>query len=158
MERLKTIKRVFPKLLAFNSKPTATTFPELLDATIWIRFFIAVVYGVNMGYIRGYQGGVGVLFGANLITFVPFIYLSNYLRADLESYNSLIFAGVGQSLALFLLVWIYFFTKANEGDELKLAMALLSGGGGDAGGVEGVVDGQEEEMVASEPGQPQSEF
>lgn len=48
-----------------------------------------------------------------------------YLGVDSESYgNKYMFAGVPNSVALLLLIWIYFYTLDHADDEKKLASAL----------------------------------
>jgi len=116
------------KLIAINSKPTQETFPELPDVIIWFRFVLAVAYGVFLGLQETHRsGGANVIFGLNFITFVPFIYCSTYLGVDQASYkSSILFAGVLNSLALMLLIWIYIYTANHESDVAALASILSS--------------------------------
>ena len=116
-----SVKEYLRKLVAFGSKPNATTFPELPDVAVWLRSFLAIAYA---WHLRGKTGGAGFLLGVNLITFLPFIYFSTFLGVDADSYENLTFAGVPNCLALFLLVWIYFYTLDNENDEAKMVGML----------------------------------
>lgn len=116
-----SVKELFKKLVAFGSKPNATTFPELLDMVIWLRGFLAIAYAMHL---RGKTSGATLLFGLNVITFLPFIYCSTFLGVDSDSYENLTFAGVPNCLALFLLVWIYFYTLDNTDEEARLAGML----------------------------------
>jgi hypothetical protein len=115
------------KSVSFNSKPTIETFPELPNIVIWVRCILAIFYGVWLGVGSVSRGGAGVMFGLNFITFLPIVYCSTYLRADQDSYGTKIFfGGVANSLALMLLIWVYFYTVEHADDELKLADALVA--------------------------------
>mmetsp|Transcript_25784 Transcript_25784/g.39610 ORF Transcript_25784/g.39610 Transcript_25784/m.39610 type:complete len:158 (-) Transcript_25784:79-552(-) len=114
---------LFNKLAAWNSKPTYATFPELQDVIIWLRMFLAIFYGLHLGFSQT-KGGVGVLFGLNVVTFLPVLYCNTYLAADTESYPNLTFAGVPNALALLLLIWIYLYTSEYADDESQLASAF----------------------------------
>ena len=116
-----SVKDFLKKLVAFGSKPNATTFPELPDVALWLRSFLAIAYA---WHLRGRTGGAGFLFGLNVITFLPFIYFSTFLGVDSDSYENLTFAGVPNCLALFLLIWIYFYTLDNTNEEAKLVGML----------------------------------
>ena len=55
------------------------------------------------------------------------MFTRKFLGADVESYGGKVyFSGVINSLALLLLIWIYFNTVSHEDDEAKLASALAS--------------------------------
>uniref|UniRef100_A0A7S4M719 Uncharacterized protein n=1 Tax=Odontella aurita TaxID=265563 RepID=A0A7S4M719_9STRA len=116
--------RKFNKLFAMGSKPNSSTFPELPDMVILLRMCLAFFYGISLGF-RDRGGGVGVIFGLNLITFIPIIYLTQFLDADTDSYKSINFAGVPNALALMILVWLYFFTLAHEEEENALRSAVV---------------------------------
>lgn len=106
-----SVKESFKKLIAFGSKPNATTFPQLLDIVIWSRVFLAIAYAI---ILRGKTGVASCLMGLNLITFLPFMFCTTFLGVDSDSYENLTFASVPNCLALFFLVWIYLFTLDNE--------------------------------------------
>jgi hypothetical protein len=113
------------KLFAFQSKPTASTFPELPDIIIWIRIVLGAAYGVNLG-LKDEVGGVVLVFGLNLITFLPIVFMSTFLNVQIDTYKqSVNFAGVANALAVMLLVWMIIFTKQHGGEEAVLAAALV---------------------------------
>jgi hypothetical protein len=113
-----TFLTTLKKLFAFGSKPNATTFPELLNVVIWMRCILAIFYGIHLS--RGSVGGLGMLYGLNVIAFCPVMY-TILLGADMDSYDNMIFAGVPNALGLLLLVWIYCYTADNESEEAALA-------------------------------------
>lgn len=127
------------KLIAMGSKPNSATFPELPDMVVLIRMTLALVYGISLG-LRDSNTGVGVVFGLNLITFIPIIYLTQFLDADTDSYKSINFAGVPNALALMLLVWLYFFTAAHGEEENALRSAVVVVVKSVVEGDQGVVD------------------
>ena len=57
------------KFFAINSKPTSATFPELPDMIMWLRMGLGLAYGLSLG-MRDSVGGVGIIFGLNVIIFV----------------------------------------------------------------------------------------
>lgn len=113
-----TLTQTLKKLFAFGSKPNASTFPELQNVVVWMRCLMAIAYGVYLS--RGTAGGVGMLYGLNVIAFVPVMY-TILLGADADSYDNLTFAGVPNALALMLLAWIYCYTLDNASEEEALA-------------------------------------
>lgn len=116
------------KFLAINSKPTKDTFPELPDVIVWFRFALAVGYGTFLGLNDTHRsGGANVIFGLNFVAFLPILYCSTYLGANQESYdNKLLFAGVINSVALMLLIWVYLYTSNHESDLAAMASILSS--------------------------------
>jgi hypothetical protein len=83
------------KIFAVNSKPTATTFPELPDYIVWARFILAVGYGIWLGTSGQSRGGAGLMFGLNFVVFLPMLYCTTFLGADSESYGTkILFSGV----------------------------------------------------------------
>ena len=63
----------------------------------------------------------------NLITFIPMAYCNFYLRTPKGQFESkILFAGLLNALALCLLVWIYFYTAANQNEEVRFASLLMS--------------------------------
>jgi hypothetical protein len=116
---------VLKKFFAINSKPTEETFPELPSALIWMRCFIALVYGAVLG-TRNVRGGLMVLNSINLLCFLPIMYCRFFLGTGAEEFRmALLFSGILPSVALFLLVWIYFYTEHHELAAEKLATMLL---------------------------------
>ena len=84
---------------------------------------IGLAYGVSLGYRESsddqtLKGTIGLIFGLNVIAFLPIIYLNLYLNANIESYKGLNFVGVQNALALMMLVWIIFFTMIHEEEEI----------------------------------------
>lgn len=114
------------KCLAFNSKPTKETFPELPDVILWLRFILALAYGVWLGFNpMNRAGAANLMFGMNIITFFPVVYCSLFLGADQVSYDNKIFStGVLSSLALMLLIWTYMYTLQHESDTHALMTIL----------------------------------
>ncbi|KAL7544000.1 hypothetical protein ACHAXR_013429 [Thalassiosira sp. AJA248-18] len=124
--------------LSFRSKPDATTVPELPAITTWARFLLGASCGISLGLRNEKRGLAGVLFGLNVVTFLPMFWFNSYLDANIESYKSLNFAGVAPAFALMLLVWISFFTLENEHAESNLgkvladaAISVVTAGGGE---------------------------
>eukprot|EP00540_Astrosyne_radiata_P018963 CAMPEP_0116867914 /NCGR_PEP_ID=MMETSP0418-20121206/26888_1 /TAXON_ID=1158023 /ORGANISM="Astrosyne radiata, Strain 13vi08-1A" /LENGTH=155 /DNA_ID=CAMNT_0004503791 /DNA_START=75 /DNA_END=542 /DNA_ORIENTATION=- len=109
--------------------PNVDTFPELPDAVIWFRFVLAIVYGLHLG-LSATRGAANLIFGLNVITFIPILYCQLILAADTDSYRHLTFAGVSNSLALLLLIWMYFYSvsHANEEAQLSAALSAMTGG------------------------------
>ncbi len=147
------LSAIAQKFFAPNSKPTMETFPELVDCIIWLRFALAVFFGVYAG-TQLTNGGTGgnLLMGLNFIAFPPAVYCQSFLAAVPESYGlKLYFAGLFQGLALAILIWFYFYTAAHEKEEALFAAVFtnLVGGLGDAGsdsGVESVIPVEESEF------------
>lgn len=110
--------------LSFHSKPDATTVPELPIITTWIRFIIGALYGISLGVRNETNGLTGVLFGLNVITFVPMVWFNSYLDANIESYKALNFVGVPNAFALMLLIWIAIFTMQHEEAESSLGKII----------------------------------
>lgn len=119
------VKEIIKKFLSPNSKPTMETFPELIDCIVWLRFALAVFYGVWVGKQSHNGGGGNILVALNFIAFPPILYCRTILVADQDSYGSkLIFSGIIQSFALALLTWIYFYTESHAQDEAVFASAF----------------------------------
>ena len=109
------------------------------------------------------------MFGLNVITFFPIIYLNLYLNAQQDTYKSsggsLNFVGVQNAFALMMLLWITFYTMVHEEEEGALGRALVdvvvksAGGDIDADvGSDGVGASVGEEMVDSGVPVEDSEF
>lgn len=55
------------------------------------------------------------------------MYCRLYLGVENESFQmAMVFSGLVPALALSTLLWIYFFTAQNEGEELRVAKLLVS--------------------------------
>ena len=88
------------------------------------------------------NGPAGLIFGLNVITFIPILYMNYYLNVNTDTFKGLNFAGVQNGIALMLLVWVLFFTMLHEDEEqiLSTASALMNtiinsaGGEGDSDG------------------------
>lgn len=116
---------VLIKFFSINSKPTQETFPELPTVLIWMRCFVAIVYGSVLG-TRNVRGGLMILNAINLLTFLPVMYCRFYLGTGVEEFRmALLFSGLVPSIALFLLLWIYLYTQHHEEAAEKLASLLL---------------------------------
>jgi hypothetical protein len=110
----------------FQSKPDATTLPELPTITIWIRFVLATMFGISLGLRNETRGFFGIAYGLNIIAFAPMMWLTTWLNADIYSYKSLKFAGVPNGFALMLLIWITLFTMNHQEEEESLAMVVTN--------------------------------
>jgi len=111
---------------AFQSKPDATTLPELPTITIWIRFALAAMFGISLGLRNETRGFFGIAYGFNIIAFAPMMWLTTWLNADINSYKSLKFAGVPNGFALMLLIWIALFTMHHPEEEELLAKVVTN--------------------------------
>jgi len=121
------LKKILKKFTSPNSKPTADTFPELVDCIVWLRFFLAIIFGVWIGYERESKnrGTANILFGWNFVAFLPILYCKFFLGADQDSYgNKLLFSGIIQGLALSMLIWFYFYTDSHTIDEAAFVSAF----------------------------------
>lgn len=85
---------------------------EFLDVIYWFRQIIAVILGVIWGVLplRGFLGIAGFcLINAGVL----YLYFSNYLQIDEEEYGGtweLTKEGFMTSFALFMVIWIIFYT------------------------------------------------
>ena len=97
----------------------------------WIRFVLAVAYGVWISIqpaSSARNGAANLIFAFNIVCFIPLAYTISYLRVDQESYGAnLLFAGVPQGIALVLLIWVYIYTEAHQADEMVFAAILQKG-------------------------------
>ena len=117
------VKEIMKKFFSPNSKPTMETFPELIDCIVWLRFALAVFFGLWIGNESQNRGGANIMFGLNFIAFLPILYCQTFLGADQDSYGSkLFFSGIVQGLALAMLIWIYFYTESHAEDEAVFAV------------------------------------
>jgi hypothetical protein len=124
-DALKRLNIIIGKFFAIGSKPNPTTFPELPDCVLWLRCTLAVGYGI---YLGARPGAVNLLFGLNVVTFLPIMYCQLLLLADMDSYTeptSLHFVGVVQAVGIVMLVWIFGFTQAHAAEEAKLVAAMI---------------------------------
>ena len=72
------------------------------------------------------SSSIVLVFGLNLITFLPIVFMSTFLNVQIDTYKqSVNFAGVANALAVMLLVWMIIFTKQHGGEEAVLAAALV---------------------------------
>jgi len=119
------VKGNLKKFLSPNSKPTFKTFPELVDCVVWLRFVLAVFFGIYAGKTSRVGGVANILAALNFIAFPPIVYCQSFLAADQESYGTkLYFSGIAQGLALAMLIWIYFYTESHAQDEAVFAAAF----------------------------------
>jgi hypothetical protein len=147
MTEKRSLSSNLKRMVAINSKPNAETFPELPNILIWVRFVLAIAYGTYLGVYNKSRTWAGLMMGLNFITFLPILYCSTFLGADNESYGAkVIFGGVLQSVSLMFLIWIYFYTKAHEADELKLGelLAVMNTAAGDGATEDGTTGGSME--------------
>ena len=124
MRSMKHFPEILGKLVAVGSKPTPESFPELLDCVIWIRFFLASSFGLYLG-LTAAAGGAYLVYGLNIITFIPILYCQMILLTDMDSYKDLLFAGVFNAMGMLLLTWIFGYSQFFSSEELKVAAALF---------------------------------
>lgn len=148
----------FKKFTACNSSPSALTYPQLPDSIIYLRIFLGIAYGTSLGYRENstsvaLTGAVGIVFGINVVVFIPILYLQFYLNAKIDSYKkSLNFVGVVNGLAAMLLVWVTLFTALHEMELEALGGAVVKSAvdvvtkGGEEGNFEVVEDLPETEF------------
>ena len=94
------------------------------------------------------NGGAGLIFGLNIITFIPIIYMNYYLNVDTDTFKGVTFAGVANALALMLLVWIIFFTMLHEDEENMLTQGLIFSTSTSDSSISGSEDNNEEGSTA----------
>jgi len=115
---------------ASGSSPNSTTYPDLPDDVTWLRIIIGLAYGVSLGIREGSEkvsGQVGVLFGLNLITFLPILYINLFLNANTDTFKTnLNFVGTMNGMAAMILAWTLFFTAQHEGELEELGRAAAS--------------------------------
>lgn len=128
-----------------NSKPTPDTFPELPDVLVWYRFVLAVVFSLYLGYqevlktdpltdsnedsrFKRTTSSLSIILQAlNLLAFLPFVYGKYYLGIEGEHFSAeLLFAGLLNGMALFMLIWVIFFTQSHEDDVAAIAAFLAN--------------------------------
>ncbi|KAJ8257857.1 hypothetical protein GJAV_G00190480 [Gymnothorax javanicus] len=96
----------------FNSNAVWEEKDEFLDVIYWFRQIIAVVLGVIWGIVplKGFLGiAIFCIINAGLL----YVYFSSYQQVDEEEYGGtweLTKEGFMTSFALFLVVWIIFYT------------------------------------------------
>ena len=120
-------QKMLGQFLSFGSKPTAESFPELPECITWMRFVLAVNYGIYMGLtvVNNEKGAIPLLMGLNFVAFSPLLYTMVVLQADSDSYQGkLLFAGLPNAMALVLLIWIYYYTLIHEEEEATLKRLL----------------------------------
>ena len=121
------VKEIMKKFFSPNSKPTLDSFPELVDCIVWLRFVLAVFFGIYAGTQSNEKGtsGANILVGLNFIAFPPIVYCQSFLAADAESYGSkLYFSGIVQGLALAVVIWIYMYTESHAQEETVFVSAF----------------------------------
>jgi hypothetical protein len=92
-----------------------------------VRCGLAVLYGAWLAFGRHAIEGAGLLMGVNLITFLPFIFCSTYLGANIDSFGSkILLSGTVNAIGLFLLIWVYCYTSEHEEEEKTIISALLA--------------------------------
>lgn len=118
---------VWRKALAVNSQPTPETFPELPTVLIWLRFGLALVHGLYLGFVaHGATGARMILHMLNVLAFIPVVYCRLYLGANADAFGAKILtAGLVPALALSLLIWIAGHTADQAGAEEKLTALLV---------------------------------
>mmetsp|Transcript_27725 Transcript_27725/g.41957 ORF Transcript_27725/g.41957 Transcript_27725/m.41957 type:complete len:164 (-) Transcript_27725:285-776(-) len=114
------------KFFSIGSKPSPETFPELPTCVLWLRFVLAIVFALYLTTsLRA--GAVSILFGLNVVTFVPLLFCKILLLADMDAWeNKLTFTGVPNAVGLLLLVWVYCFTRQHAEEEAKFITTIIA--------------------------------
>ncbi|XP_070766301.1 GEL complex subunit OPTI [Enoplosus armatus] len=97
---------------AFNSNTVWEEKDEFLDVIYWLRQIIAVILGVIWG-VAPLKGFLGIAIFCIINAGVLYVYFSSFLQIDEEEYGGtweLTKEGFMTSFALFLVVWIIFYT------------------------------------------------
>mmetsp|Transcript_10683 Transcript_10683/g.13508 ORF Transcript_10683/g.13508 Transcript_10683/m.13508 type:complete len:157 (-) Transcript_10683:139-609(-) len=118
------------KFTAFNSSPTSQTYPELPENITYLRLFLGLAYGISLAFRENIptttlNGSIGLIFGLNVVTFIPIIYMNFYLNVDTDTFQGVNFAGVVNGMALMILIWVVFFTMLHEDEEKLFTDALV---------------------------------
>lgn len=118
------------KFTAFNSSPTEKTYPNLPQNITYLRLFLGLAYGISLAFRENIpnttlNGSAGLIFGLNVITFIPIFFMNYYLNVDTDAYKGVTFAGVMNGMALMVLVWLIFFTMLHEEEEKILTDGLV---------------------------------
>ncbi|KAG1942064.1 Rab5-interacting family protein [Pimephales promelas] len=85
---------------------------EFLDVVYWFRQIIAVILGVIWG-VAPLKGFLGIIIFCVINAGVLYVYFSSFQQVDEEEYGGtweLTKEGFMTSFALFLVVWIIFYT------------------------------------------------
>jgi len=134
-----------------------TSFKQLTSQSL--IHHIGLAYGISLGFRETSNdttltGSMGLIFGLNVVSFLPIVYLNFYLNAETDSYKALNFAGVPNALGVMMLTWIIFFTMHHGDEEKAMGNAVL------LTVVKAVVGGEEGEadVAAPEPIAEESEF
>ncbi|KTF74159.1 hypothetical protein cypCar_00048870 [Cyprinus carpio] len=95
-----------------GERRTEAVLDEFLDVVYWFRQIIAVVLGVIWG-VAPLKGFLGIAIFCVINAGVLYVYISSFQQVDEEEYGGtweLTKEGFMTSFALFLVVWIIFFT------------------------------------------------
>lgn len=129
--RMKRYMFLIKKALTMNLQPNEETFPELNDIIVWFRCIVAILYGAYIGRRREHSA-IFILQSLNIIGFIPILYIRLYLNMNetnikASSYgNKLFFAGLLNSIALVILIWMYYFTLYHSTEENILNNMLFN--------------------------------
>uniref|UniRef100_A0A9J8AA49 RAB5 interacting factor n=1 Tax=Cyprinus carpio carpio TaxID=630221 RepID=A0A9J8AA49_CYPCA len=99
-------------LLKASGENSGKVSDEFLDVVYWFRQIIAVVLGVIWG-VAPLKGFLGIAIFCVINAGVLYVYISSFQQVDEEEYGGtweLTKEGFMTSFALFLVVWIIFFT------------------------------------------------
>lgn len=92
---------------------------------MWVRGFLAILYGLYLGNTDT-MGAVNLLFGLNLVAFIPIMYCQFLLNADGETWeNRLIFVGIPNAAGLLLLVWIFVYSQTHADEEAQFMSKMV---------------------------------
>ncbi|XP_034446794.1 uncharacterized protein RAB5IF [Hippoglossus hippoglossus] len=97
---------------ALNSNAVWEEKDEFLDVIYWLRQIIAIILGVIWG-VAPLKGFLGIAIFCIINAGVLYVYFSSFQQIDEEEYGGtweLTKEGFMTSFALFLVVWIIFYT------------------------------------------------
>ncbi|KAF7695823.1 uncharacterized protein RAB5IF [Silurus meridionalis] len=97
---------------ALNSRAVWDDKDEFLDVVYWFRQIIAIILGVIWGIVP-LKGFLGIAIFCIVNAGVLYVYFSSFQQVDEEEYGGtweLTKEGFMTSFALFLVVWIIFYT------------------------------------------------
>ncbi|KAM4622620.1 GEL complex subunit OPTI [Discoglossus pictus] len=104
--------KISPWTKALRSDATWEDKDEFLDVIYWIRQILAIILGVIWGIVP-LKGFVGIAIFCLINAGVLYLYFSSFQQIDEEEYGGtweLTKEGFMTSFALFLVVWVIFYT------------------------------------------------
>lgn len=126
---IRTIQRwmyLLNKFTTINLNPTEENFHELPTVLLWIRFLLALMFGIFIGQ-KNERGVSHIVQTINLIIFLPVMYCRMYLNVPSKVFPmQVLFSGTVNAISLTMLIWIYYFTHHNATEKQMLTSMLLN--------------------------------